>query len=112
VRVNAVRVVAGRLDDGDTPKLIASEVTAPDLSDAAGAPLVLTVSPQQCTEEVVGQLAGVLEEHPGAVPVEVHLAAGDSCATRLALPDEHRVARDASLYGTLKSLLGPDAVTG
>jgi hypothetical protein len=29
-----------------------------------------------------------------------------------AMPDERRVARDASLYGSLKSLLGPDAVTG
>lgn len=109
---DAVRCVSGRLDDGEPPKLIASEITAPDLSDATGAPLVLSVAPAQCTDHVVGQLRRVLDEHPGAVPIEIHVQGSDGEATRLALPDDRRVARDASLYGSLKSLLGPDAVTG
>lgn len=109
---DAVRCVSGRLDDGDPPKLIANEITAPDLSEAAGAPVVLSVAPHQCTPGAVEHLKGVLDEHPGAVPIEVHVQGADGAATRLALPDERRVARDASLYGSLKSLLGPDAVTG
>jgi DNA polymerase-3 subunit alpha len=109
---DAVRCVSGRLDDGDPPKLIASDLTAPDLSDAAGAPVVLSVAPRECTPAMVEHLKGVLDEHPGAVPVEVHVHSTNGAATRLALPDERRVGRDASLYGSLKALLGAEAVTG
>ena len=109
---DAVRVVTGRLDDGDPPKLIASDLRAPDVSEATGAPLLLTLAPAQCVPDVLKRLTVILDEHPGAVPVEVAVTGADGPPTRLRLPDDHRVARDASLYGALKSLLGPDAVTG
>jgi DNA polymerase III subunit alpha len=36
---DAILCVSGRLDDGDPPKIIAAEVSAPDVSEATGAPL-------------------------------------------------------------------------
>ncbi|MDP9406116.1 MAG: DNA polymerase III subunit alpha, partial [Actinomycetota bacterium] len=68
---DAVLCVRGRLDTGDPPKVIALEVTAPDLSEATGAPLRLTLAPRQCTATVVARLRAILGEHPGVVPVHL-----------------------------------------
>jgi len=106
---DAILCVSGRVDDGDPPKVIASEVVAPDLSDATGAPLRLAVAPQQCTPEVVSRLKEILAEHPGVVPVHLRLE-GSGTPTTLRLPDELSVSRSPGLYAELKMLLGPDAV--
>ncbi len=105
-----VLCVTGRFDDGDAPKLIASEVHAPDVSEATGAPLTLTVSPRQCTPEVVRQLKEVLADHGGVVPVHLHLANGHGKATRLRLGDDLCVSRTPELYAELKVLLGAESV--
>ena len=106
---DAVLCVSGRLDEGDPPKLIATDVSAPDLSGAA-APLLLTVAPQQCTGEVVQRLKAILSEHPGAVEVHLQLRGGAGSGKKLRLGDELRVDRHAGLFAELKGLLGPDAV--
>ncbi|MGH8895978.1 MAG: DNA polymerase III subunit alpha, partial [Egibacteraceae bacterium] len=105
-----VLAVAGRLDGGDTPKLVASAVRAPDLSEATGAPLVLQLAPQQCTPEVVARLKAVLVDHRGLAPVHLHLSSADGSATTLRLCDELRVRREQGLFAELKTLLGADAV--
>jgi DNA polymerase III subunit alpha len=105
-----VLCVAGRLDDGDTPKLIASEVRVPDLADTTGAPLSLTLSPHQCTPAVVTELKRVLTDHPGGVAVHLHLAGDDGKATRLRLDEGLCVRRSPELYAELKMLLGAGAV--
>jgi DNA polymerase III subunit alpha len=102
--------VKGRLDDGDTPKLIAADVTAPDVSEATGAPLVLDVVPAQCTQEVVSDLKELLAEHPGVVPVHLRLRGRDGRATTMRLPQHLSINRTTGLYAELKRLLGPDAV--
>jgi DNA polymerase-3 subunit alpha len=107
---DAILCVKGRLDNGDTPKIIASEVTAPDVSDATGAPVVLEVAARQCTPEVVFRLKEILAEHPGVVPVHLRLRAGKNGGKVLRLPDGLCVRRDSGLYAELKQLLGPDAV--
>jgi DNA polymerase III subunit alpha len=107
---DAILCVRGRLDNGDPPKIIAQEVTAPDLSDATGAPLLLTLAPQQCTPQVVDRLKAVLAEHPGVVPVHLCLRNGSGRATTLRLDDGLCVSRSPGLYAELKMLLGPEAV--
>ncbi|MGH8910544.1 MAG: hypothetical protein ACRD0K_29630, partial [Egibacteraceae bacterium] len=55
-----VLAISGRLDGGDTPKLVASAVRAPDLSESTGTPVMLRLAPRQCTPEVVARLREVL----------------------------------------------------
>ena len=108
---DAILCVSGRLDDGEPPRVIASEVTKPDLSEATGEPLTLTLSARQCTPEVVGRLKELLASHRGVVPVHLVLSNGKGRSTKLRLGDDLRVTRDAGLYGELKVLLGAGAVT-
>jgi DNA polymerase III subunit alpha len=108
---DAILCVSGRLDDGDPPRIIASEVTAPDTSEATGAPLVLTVEPRQCTPEVVTRLSSILRDHPGVVPVHLVLRNGTGRQTKLRLTDDLCITRNAGLYGELKVLLGAGAVS-
>ena len=107
---DAVLCIRGRLDSSDTPKLIATEVTAPDVSEATGAPVVLEVAPQQCTPEVVTELQRLLADHRGVVPVHLRLRGQHGRATTMRLPDHLCVTRSTGLYAELKRVLGPDAV--
>jgi DNA polymerase-3 subunit alpha len=108
---DAILCVTGRLDDGETPKLIATEVSAPDLSEVTGAPLELLLAPQQCTPEIVGRLKEVLVEHRGVVAVHLRLVTGNGARpTSLRLGDGFSVTRSAGLFAELKMLLGPDTV--
>ena len=108
---DTVLCVKGRLDDGDTPKVIAADVHAPDLSDASAAPLQLAVAPQQCTPEVVERLKAILGGHPGVVAVHLRLVGADGKHSTLRLPSELCVNRSPGLYAELKMLLGADAVS-
>jgi DNA polymerase III subunit alpha len=108
---DAVLCVGGRLDEGEPPKLIASEVSAPDVSEATGAPLVLRVDARQCTPEVVGRLREILADHPGVVPVELEVGNGGGRRTTLRLGEDRTVRRSPGLYAELKTLLGPGAVS-
>jgi DNA polymerase-3 subunit alpha len=105
-----VLAITGRLDGGDTPKLVASAVRAPDLSDVSAAPIVLQLAPQQCTAEVVAHLKAVLSEHRGLAPVHLRLLGADGRSTTMRLADDLRVRRSPGLYAELKMLLGADAV--
>jgi DNA polymerase III subunit alpha len=107
---DAILCVTGRFDDGETPKLIAGEVQAPDVSEATGAPLTLVVDPRQCTDAVVGRLQEILAEHPGVVPVQLELRNGKGRCTTLRLAEHVTVRRSPGLYAELKVLLGGDAV--
>jgi DNA polymerase-3 subunit alpha len=107
---DAVLCVTGRLDSGETPKVIAADVSAPDLSELDGAPLEISLSPRQCTGEIVTRLRSVLGEHRGVIPVHLHLLNGKPRPTRLHLGDDLRIARTPNLYAELKVLLGPDAI--
>ncbi len=107
---DAVLAVSGRPDNGDTPKVITTNVVAPDLSEATGAPLRVELAPQQCTPEVVARLKEVLGGHQGHAPVHLRLAGADGRATTLALREDLRVSRSTDLYAELKGLLGPDCV--
>jgi hypothetical protein len=57
---------------------------APDLFEATGAPLELTLAPQQCTAQVVDRLKAILADHPGGVEVP-RLTDGNGRASRLRL---------------------------
>jgi DNA polymerase-3 subunit alpha len=105
---DTILVVKGRLDKReDTPKIIAMEVTQPDLTISdTGGPFAVTLSIGWCTPPVVTRLKEVLSTHPGTTEVHLRLQNG-SRTTVVRLDDKLRVAPSPALMGDLKQLLGP-----
>ena len=103
---DTVVVVRGRLDRrDDVPKLIAAELTVPDLSEGARGPVVISLPTMRCTPPVVERLKEVLATHPG--PTEVHLRLQSASRTTvLRIDDRLRVNASPALMGDLKALLG------
>jgi DNA polymerase III subunit alpha len=110
---DAIVVVRGKLDRrDDVPKIIAMEISLPDLSAAPRGPVVLRMPVARCIPPVVERLKEVLATHPGMTEVHLRLdAAGSSKVLKLA--DGYRVTPSSALIGELKALLGPAClVTG
>jgi DNA polymerase-3 subunit alpha len=109
---DAILVVKGRLDvSEDSPRLMAMEVSAPDLSLDRNTPFVITVAAQQCTPDTVDRLKSVLTAHPGSTEVHLRMAQGTR-TTVLRLDEGFRVAATSSLGADLKALLGPNCLPG
>ncbi|MDQ6648931.1 MAG: DNA polymerase III subunit alpha [Actinomycetota bacterium] len=109
---DAVVLVRGRLDKReDVPKLIAMELTVPDLSTGPRGPVVISLPTQRCTPPVVERLKEVLATHPGTTDVHLQLVNG-ARTTVLRLDEALRVSASPSLMGDLKALLGPGCLPG
>jgi DNA polymerase-3 subunit alpha len=104
-------LVKGRLDRReDVPKLIAMEMTLPDLDSLeARGPVVITLSVARCVPPVVDRLKEVLGAHPGTVEVHLQLQSGGR-TTVMRLDDRLRVRPSPALYGDVKALLGQGSV--
>ncbi len=100
-----VLVVKGKVDRReDVPKLVAIEVTRPDLSLAPRGPVVVSLEARRCTPPVVDRLKEILRQHPGGTEVHLRLLPGGRV---LRLDPAYRVTPEAALMGELKELLGP-----
>ncbi|HVA59929.1 MAG TPA: DNA polymerase III subunit alpha [Mycobacteriales bacterium] len=109
---DTVLLVRGRVDRReDVPKLIAMDVSVPDLTQAPRGPVVITLPATRCTPPLVDRLKEVLATHPGTTEVRLQLQAGEK-ATVLRLDDRLRVSPTSALFGDLKALLGPAALGG
>src|SRR4029453_1294416 len=99
---DTVVVVRGRLDRrDDVPKLVAMEMTLPDISEGPRGPVVISLPVVRCTPPVVERLKEVLAAHPGAT--EVHLRLQSAARTTvLRLDDGLRVNATPALMGDLK----------
>jgi DNA polymerase-3 subunit alpha len=103
---DAVVLIRGRVDKRDeTPKLIASDITVPDLSIGPRGPVVVSMPTPKCTPPVVERLKEVLAAHPGTTEVHLQLVNGLK-TTVVKLDDRLRVTATASLFADLKALLG------
>ena len=108
---DAVVIVRGRLDRrDDVPKLVAMEMTMPDLSEGPRGPVVISLPVARCTPPVVDRLKEVLATHPGATEVHLRLQAA-SRTTVLRIDDGLRVNPSPALMGDLKALLGAACLT-
>ena len=105
---DAVLLVRGRIDrpDEDAARLVAMEITQPDVSEAPAGPVRLSMPAARCVPPVVERLKDILAAHPGTTEVHLHLAASGR-TTVLRLDDRLRVTPSPALYGDLKALLGP-----
>jgi DNA polymerase-3 subunit alpha len=107
---DAIVMVKGRLDRReDSPKLIAMEVTQPDLSAGADGPFVVSMPVQRCIPAVVERMQEVLRSHPGLSEVHLRLLNGRR-VTVVKLDDKLRVKPSPGLLADLKQLLGPACV--
>jgi DNA polymerase-3 subunit alpha len=109
---DAVLLIRARLDKReDQPRLIALEVSVPDVSEGPRGPVTITLPANRCTPPVVERLKEVLATHPGTTEVQLQLiSAGRS--TVLRLDDRLRVTAGPALMADLKELLGPGSVAG
>jgi DNA polymerase-3 subunit alpha len=105
---DSVVIVRARVDRGDDEALrvIAMEITVPDLSEATSGPVRISLQSTRCIPPLVDRLALVLAGYPGTTEVHLHLTGGAN-TTVLRLDDRLRVTPSPSLYGDLKALLGP-----
>jgi DNA polymerase-3 subunit alpha len=104
-------LVKGRLDRrDDVPKLMAMEMSLPDLESAeVRGPVIITLPAARCVPPVVDRLKEVLGAHPGTVEVHLQLQAGGR-TTVMRLDDGLRVRPSPALYGDVKALLGQGSV--
>ena len=108
---DAVIIIRARVDrsDEDGLRLVAMEVSAPDMSEATSGPVKLSMPAQRCIPPLVERLKEVLGGHPGTTEVHLMLTGGQK-TTVLKLDDKLRVTPSPSLYGDLKALLGPSCL--
>ena len=101
----------GRVDTSKgMPELRVMEMTIPEIS-AAGAdgPVTITVPALRCSERVITDLRGVLEDNPGMSEVRLKLLEPGR-ATLMKLDSRLAVRPSAALYASLKALLGPSCL--
>jgi DNA polymerase III subunit alpha len=107
-----VVLVKGRVDKReDVPRLIAMELTVPDLSQGPRGPLTVSLAANRCVPDLVSRLKSVLSTHPGTTEVRLQLL-GPARVTTLKLDDGLRVNVTISLVADLKELLGAGCVSG
>ncbi|MFF0152076.1 DNA polymerase III subunit alpha [Micromonospora sp. NPDC005203] len=108
---DAIVVVKGRVDRrDDTPRIMAMDMSMPDVSTSAtNKPVTLTIPVHRCTPPLVEKLKETLVLHPGDTEVHVKLQNGGRTTTLRLGP--FRVAATTALMGDLKSVLGPAAVS-
>ena len=103
---DAVVLVRGRVDKReDVPKIIANEITVPDLSVGPRGPVVVSLPTPRVTPPVVERFKEVLSSHPGTTDVHLQLVGGGK-TTVVRLDDGLRVRATPALFADLKALLG------
>ena len=108
---DAIVLVRARLDKReDVPRLVALELSVPDLDvGEQRGPVVITLPTARCVPPVVDRLKEVLAQHPGVIEVHLQLQS-PSRTTVMRLDERLRVAPTPAFFGDLKALLGPGSV--
>ena len=103
-------VIRGRVDKREEQvKMMALDLSTPDISAAPTGPLIISMETIRCTPPVVDRIKEILRSHPGKR--EVHLKLDDGKKSMvLKIGDELRVTASPSLSADLKSILGPDCL--
>ncbi len=107
-----VVLVRARVDKReDVPRLIAMDLTVPDLTQGPRGPLTVSLQANRCVPDLVARLKSVLSTHPGTTEVRLQLLSAARITT-LKLDDGLRVNATTSLVADLKELLGAGCVSG
>jgi DNA polymerase III subunit alpha len=107
---DAIVCVRGRFDTrDDAPKLVAMEITRPELVLDGGPPVRVRVKLGSLDAAKTTRLSEILRQHPGDSPVFVHLESPEK-TTVLRLGDDHLVDARNGLFAELRVLLGADCL--
>ena len=105
-----VVMIRGRVDKReDQVRFTALEMKAADITTGPSGPLIISLPIAQCTPPIVDRLKEILRSHPGKREVHLHLVE-DSDRTVMKL--DALVTSSPSLSADLKSILGPDCLSG
>jgi DNA polymerase III subunit alpha len=108
---DAIVTVKARVDTrDDAPKLIAMELTRPEVVIDGGIPLRLRVRAGLMTQDKITQLREVLHRHPGDSPVLVQLVSAEK-TTVVRLGDDYLCNASNGLCGELRLIFGTDCIT-
>jgi len=107
--VIAVKARSRERGDGGL-QFSAVEVRIPNLNVQDNSPVVITVPATRVTAQLVEQVKGILDMHPGGVEVRM-LLTGSEAPVMMRLDDKFRVARSSALSGDLKAALGPNCLS-
>ncbi len=107
---DAIVTVRGRVDGrDDTPKLMAIDITRPEVHADAGRPVRLRIKAGALTDDRVQRLRAILSANPGVNPVHLTLIGPDK-ETDLRLGDEFRCDARNGLFAELRILFGADCI--
>jgi DNA polymerase-3 subunit alpha len=107
---DAIVTVRGRIDRReDTPKVMAMEITRPEVHADKGPPVRLRVKSTALTDERVNRLREILAANPGESPVLLTLLGPDK-ETDVRLGDEFRCDARNGLFAELRILFGADCI--
>ncbi|HEV7525585.1 MAG TPA: DNA polymerase III subunit alpha [Acidimicrobiia bacterium] len=107
---DAIVTVRGRVDGrDDTPKLMAMEITRPEVHADKGPPVKLRVKAGALTDDRVQRLREILAANPGDSPVLLTLIGPDK-ETDLRLGDDFRCDARNGLFAELRILFGAECI--
>ena len=103
-------IIRGRVDKREEQvKIMALDLSTPDISLAPTGPLIISMDTVRCTPPVVDRIKEILRSHPGKR--EVHLKLDDGRKSLIMkIGDDLRVTASPSLSADLKAILGPDCL--
>ena len=103
-------IIRGRVNKREEQvKIMAMDLSTPDISLAPVGPLVISMETLRCTPPVVDRIKEILRSHPGKR--EVHLKLDDGRKSLvMKIGDDLRVTASPSLSADLKAILGPDCL--
>ena len=103
-------IIRGRIDKREEQvKLMALDLSTPDISFTPSGPLIISMDTVRCTPPVVDRIKEILRSHPGKR--EVHLKLDDGRKSLvMKIGDDLRVTASPSLSADLKAILGPDCL--
>ncbi|MGH8875003.1 MAG: DNA polymerase III subunit alpha, partial [Acidimicrobiia bacterium] len=108
IQEDSVVVVTGRLDHrGDDLKVIVHDLR--EVHVPGDQSVRLEVPAKAMSTDLVHRLKDILSNHPGTVPVYLHMT-HEKGHKVLRLSDDHRVEPRSALYAELRELLGRKAV--
>jgi DNA polymerase-3 subunit alpha len=110
---DTVVAVRGRVNQRDNGvSVVGMDLAVLDFSDddlQANPPVVLNLSAEKVTEELVDELKSSLQRHQGEAPVQIRLR-GRNRIHLLRLDDSVRVSASGGFVSEMKALIGPDCL--